>query len=450
MKEENKRVNIIKLIKIITIVLLIVLVSMIGFFGIYKQNQNRIEDITKGYSYAMDIKGSRNIELVANEGTEENLTEENFKKSKQIIEDRLNALNITNYILRLNETTGNITIELEENTNTDDIIGSIYSQGKFEIIDAQTQEVLMDNSDIKSSQVLYSSATNGTTVYLEIAFNKEGKEKIKNISETYVKSDETTDGTANETTEETTEENTTSEENNENETAEKQIIMKIDDEEIMTTSFDEPITTGKIQLSVGSATTNTDTLQDYMKQAQSVATSLDKGNLPIKYEMNHNEFIYSSITDQNLKIAKIIIAVVILAGIVLLTFKYRVNGLLSGIAFVGLTALYLLLIRYANVIISIEGILGIIIVLVLNYIFNKMLLKEIIKENDIDKATKATYKKFLLRIIPVCIISVVFCFIKWIPLSSFGMTMFWGLVLLLIYNLLITRTLLKIQQEEVL
>lgn len=443
MKKENKGV---KIIKIITIALLVVLISMIGFFGIYKQNQNRVEDITKGYSYAMDIKGSRNIELVTKEDGQENLTEENFKKSKKIIEDRLKELNITNYILRLNETKGNISIELEENTNTDDIISSIYSQGKFEIIDEQTQEVLMNNNDIKSSQVLYSSTSSGTSVYLEIAFNKDGKEKIKNISETYVKSGEQTEEAQNQTTEE----NVTSEENTENESKDKKIIMKIDDKEIMTTSFDEPITTGKIQLSVGTATTNTDTLQDYMKQAQAVAISLDKGKLPIKYEMEHNEFIYSNITEQNLKIAKIIIASIILIGIILLIFRYKINGLLSGISFIGLIALYLLLIRYANVLISIEGILGIIVVLVLNYIFNIMLLKHITQQSNINKATKETYKKFILRIIPICIISIAFCFIKWIPLSSFGMTMFWGLVLSLVYNLIITRTLLKIEQEEVL
>ena len=67
--------------------------------------------------------------------------------------------------------------------------------------------------------------------------------------------------------------------------------MKIDDQEIMSTSFDEPITTGKIQLSVGSATTDRTALQNYVDQAQSVATTLDTGKLPVKYDLEKNQYI---------------------------------------------------------------------------------------------------------------------------------------------------------------
>ena len=45
--------------------------------------------------------------------------------------------------------------------------------------------------------------------------------------------------------------NTTTEGSSDTTKTEKKITMKIDDQEIMSTSFDEPITTGKIQLSVG-------------------------------------------------------------------------------------------------------------------------------------------------------------------------------------------------------
>ena len=53
-----------------------------------------------------------------------------------------------------------------------------------------------------------------------------------------------------------------------------------------------------------------------------------------------------------------------------------------------------------------------------------------------------------LKVIPIAILSVVFCFIKWIPASSFGMVMFWGIALIIIYNLLITKNLLKKDQKK--
>ena len=114
----------------------------------------------------------------------------------------------------------------------------------------------------------------------------------------------------------------------------------------------------------------------------------------------------------------------------------------------------MLLVRYANVVISIESIFGIIIMLILNYIFTFMLLNKIIinikekKENIVNKATVETYIKFFNRIIPICIMIIAFCFIKWIPISSFGMIAFWGLAIIAVYNAVITRGLLKISVED--
>ena len=230
--------------------------------------------------------------------------------------------------------------------------------------------------------------------------------------------------------------------------------MKVDDNEIMTTSFEEPITTGKIQLSVGSATTDTKTLQGYISQAQNMATVLDRGNLPIKYEIEKNQYILSDINEEQIRNIAVAIAVLGVIGIIILIIKYKSKGLLAGISFIGLSAIYLLLVRYANVVISVESIFGIAIILILNFIFTFMLLDKIEnnlkenKENAVNKATVETYKKFFDRIIPICIMVVAFCFIKWIPISSFGMISFWGLLMIAVYNVVITRYLLKVSVED--
>ena len=447
MKKENKKNNnIMKKIKILTIVLLIILVSMIGFFGIYKQNKNQISNVVKDYSYGMNINGTRTIKLKLNdENNEELKTEENYNKAKKIIEKRLKSLKVEEYNVALNTKTGEITIEIPENSNTDTIVSNINTVGKFEIIDSETKEVLLDNADIKSSSVLYNSSTSGTTVYLEIAFNKNGKNKLENISKTYIPSKEDNTTTENAVTEDENTNNTTESTSS----TEKKITMKIDDEEIMTTSFDEPITTGKIQLSVGTATTDRNTLQDYISQAQNIATVLDSGNLQVKYDIEKNQYILSDINEQELTYMAIIISVIVIIGIIALVIKYKSRGLLTGISYVGLAALYLLLVRYANVVISIESIFGVITMLILNYIFAFILLDNIgKKENSVNKATLETYKKFFNRIVPICIMVIAFCFVKWIPMSSFGMISFWGLVMIAIYNAVITRSLLRIEEDN--
>lgn len=460
MKKERK--NVMKTIKILTIILLIVLVSMVGFFGIYKQNKNQMTNIVKDYTYSMELNGARTIKLALNsENSDETKTEENYNKAKKVIEKRLNKLNVQEYNISLNKTTGEMIIEIPEDSNTDNVVSNLTTVGKFEIVDSETSEVLMNNDDIKSSSVLYNTTSSGTSVYLEIAFNKDGKKKLEDISKTYVKSENNT--TENNTVENETEENTSTENseeatNTENtttdstSTTEKKIKMKIDDEEIMSTSFDEAITTGKIQLSVGSATSDKSTLNGYVTQAQNVATVLDSGNLPVKYDLEKNQYILSDITEQDLRNIAIVVAVISVIGIVVLIAKYKTNGLLAGISFIGLLAIYALLVRYTNVTISIESILGIVIVMILNYIFTTMLLKNIKKlneeENVVNKSTTETYKTFFNRIAPICIVSIVFCFIKWIPVSSFGMTTFWGLVLIAIYNIIVTKNLLKIKTES--
>ena len=492
MEKKNKKTNnknIMKAVKISTIILLIILVSMIGFLGIYRQNKNQMSNVVKDYSYSMSINGARNIELVINTDTTEVIkdsegnviedatdeeieqngyvteevavnsdeikTVENYNKTKEIIEKRLKKLGVEEYNISLNTKTGEIIVEIPEDDKTDTVVSNINTVGKFEITDSETGEVLLDNSNIKSSSVLYNTETNGTSVYLEIAFNKEGKNKLEEISKTYVhEEDETTseDNTVEENATEEQDEDTATEE-----TVGKEITMKVDDNEIMTTSFEEPITTGKIQLSVGSATTDTKTLQGYISQAQNMATVLDRGNLPIKYEIEKNQDILSDINEEQIRNIAVAIAVLGVIGIIILIIKYKSKGLLAGISFIGLSAIYLLLVRYANVVISVESIFGIAIILILNFIFTFMLLDKIEnnlkenkenKENAVNKATVETYKKFFDRIIPICIMVVAFCFIKWIPISSFGMISFWGLLMIAVYNVVITRYLLKVSVED--
>ena len=459
-----------KTVKILTITLLVILISMISFVGIYQKNKNKMENKVKDYSYSMSLNGARTIKLKVNtestddvpNNSEEVLTAENYKKSKEVIEKRLNKMNVEEYTTSVNEATGEITIQIpEQNSQTDTIIGNLNTVGKFEILDSETKEVLLNNDDIKSSEVLYNTTNSGTSVYLQIEFNKNGKDKLKNVSQTYVSVNNTTNNTtennvAENTTSETENEatNTTTEGSSDTATTEKKITMKIDDQEIMSTSFDEPITTGKIQLSVGSATTDKTTLQNYVDQAQSVATTLDTGKMPVKYDLEKNQYILPETTTQDLVKIEIAVAIIALVGIIILIVKHKLNGLLAGIAYVGLSAVYMLVVRYTNVTISIESIAGIIIVLILNYIFTTMFLNKIEElnkekaENVMKKATGETYKKFYLRIIPICIMAITFSFVKWVPISSFGMITFWGIVIIAIYNAIITRYLLKTNVER--
>ena len=471
-----------KKIKILTITLAVIAITMVAFFGVYTQVQNRMENQVKDYSDAMDLKGSRNITLTVNtestttikdaEGNvveeEEELTDEqiaekgytkeeilnnkeevknleNYKASQKVIEKRLKKLGVDNYIIKLDEQTGNITIEIPENDHTDSVISNVKSTGKFEILDSETNEVLMNNNDIKTAKVMYGSGNStgttsgGTSVYLDIEFNKEGKKKLEEISNQYVKIEDTS------TEENTTdEENATSEENadNENQEAsetekEKKITMKIDDETIMSTSFDEPIKIGRLQLSIGSSATDADTLQGYVEQATGMAIVLDTGKMPVKYDLGQNQYVLSDLTANQMQIGIYVVLAITVVGIILLFIKYKVLGTLGVISYVGFISLLMLVIRYTNVVLSIEGLLGIVIAFALDY----MLIGKLLAKTD---SKLEVYKEFFVKIIPIIILAITFCFVGWTPISSFGMVLFWGIVLMAIYNSIITNSLLKI------
>ena len=470
-----------KKIKILTLVLAIILVTMVAFIGIYVPVQNRMENNVKGYSYMMDLKGGRNIILSVDEGkkttikdsegkevkdadnlsdeelnekgyvkeetpynNEEVLNADNYKKSKEILQKRLKELKIEEYDIKLDEENGNIVLNIPENDDTDSVISELSPAGKFEIVDSETKEVLINNNDLKLVNVMYGSnnsgtTSTGTTVYLNIEFNKDGAKKLEDITNKYVKSESTS--SENENSEGTG-----------STTTEKKVSLMIDDSEMLSTSFEEPIKTGKIQLSIGKASKDNETLKGYISQASNMATILNNGKMPVKYTVHENQYIQSDITNKELDLVVYTLLAIACVGLVFLVFKYKAIGALGTIAYVGLASLFLLLIRYTNVDLSIQGILGIALTLLLNYVFVYKLVSKLKDEKSKDLTLsgkiKETYKEFFIRILPICIAVIVFCFAGWATISSFGMVMFWGIVLIAIYNVMVTNLLFRISDNK--
>ena len=435
-------------LKITVIVLLIILLSMVSFIGIYVQDKNQVKNILPEYILSRDLKGHRRIELKVNDevketkkydadnnlitddttevarteeikvNSEEILTKENYEASKKVIEKRLEEMQVNNYDIRQNLENGTIILELPEDDNTDRTVGQLSLQGKFEIVDKDTNEVLMTNDDLKSVQSKYGTTSSGTTsIVLNIQFNKEGTEKFKNITNTYVQTTKTVEQEGEEAKEET---------------VTKEISIKIDDTTLLSTHFSEQVTNGLLQLSVGSsANSTTEELQEYAKEATSMAALLDSGKMPIVYEVEQNKYILSEITQD--VVAKVIVVsiIVLTLAIIYLIIKYKGKGILSGISIIGYVALLLLAIRYANVEVSIAGIIEILFSTLINY----MLVVSMLKEEKINNAIK----KYSLILIPTLVIAIAFTFAN----IAVGIVLFWGIVIAMLYNISVTNLLLR-------
>ena len=418
-KKQNNKISLKILGRILTIII-IMLVSLGSFVGIFKLEQNAMKNIIPDYELGMDLYGARHIVAKVDDTNAEDMrTYDNYIKSKEIIEERLKFLEISDYLVRLDDATGEIDIEIPEDATTDYFAEYTGMQGKFTMTDDETSEVLLDNNSLKKASIQYGTSSAGTTVYLVIEFNKEGSSKLQEVSKTYIKS---TDSEGNDTT--------------------KKVKMSIDDQTIMTTYFGEEMTDGIMQIPLGTTTDATD-IQNYLKQASNISVVLNTEPLPIKYSVDINRFEYSDITENTLKIATIVLASIFAIMLIYMIIKYKANGILGALANVGFLALLLLAIRYGKVTLTLTGIAGIAIATIIEYVITMLVIKQYNKDTDeatVNKNVKNVMSNSAKTIAPILIMSVIFALIKWEQIASIGMVLFWAILIMVVYNAIILAT----------
>ncbi len=432
---------------IVLITLLIILLSIISFAGLFVQDTKFMKNLVPEYELGMDLEGYRAITVAVSDeketiyydaegnvvtteaedgkseevpvNNEEDLTKENYEKAKDLIKARLKDLEIKEYLVRLDEESGSVTVQLPEDSMTDIASQFLTTTGEFTIEDAETGEVLLDNSNIKEAKVGYASASTGTSVYLSIEFNKDSKEKLREISTTYVT-------TTNEEGEET----------------EKQVELKMDGSTMLSTSFADELADGILPINMGTATDNT-TLNTYMQQASNIAILINNGPLPLEYESDQNRFIQSDLSLEDAIVPGIVLAVILVIGFIVLIIKYKKLGLAATVSFIGYVAIVLLALRIFNIVITLEGICAIVASMLLNYILLAYLLNTLSKADTAE--WKTAFNKAILSIIfvlvPVLIIGIVLCFAAWMPTFSFGTVTFWAILIMILYNISITKVL---------
>lgn len=464
----------------IAIVLVVVLISLIAFVGIFGKSLNQFKNLIPSYTYGMDLEGSRELKFVVdtteeeknvyvddngnvlgvvkedeenkgaslstNENSKDNqnvqetdtdtskpnyatetrtikknedqdLTKDNFEKTKKIIQTRFNKQGISEYNIRLDSVTGELVIDVPDNEKVNVIYQLVQTKGTVQIIDHQTGIVLIDGSHIKKVESVYSSnSTEGYKTFLQVTFDKEGTEKLKEISNQYV---EVTD--------------------EEGKSTKTYVEVTLDGEALLTTYFGEELSEGIIQIPMGEATKDKTEFKSVYETTQYLATIMDKGQTPVVYSLSSDNFIKSEITDTQKLVAKIAAAVVLAIVSVVLIVKYRVNGLLASISNIGFIALTILILRYTKVTITLNSVIAFVTMIILNMVFLVNLLKRLSKAS-ISKAYNETMKNYYLSIIPFGVVAVIFTFMSNITIGSIGMIIFWCLFIQVIYNFIITKT----------
>lgn len=492
MKEKNKT------LKIVLSILVIVLISLISFGGIFVKDKNKMKNVLPEYKLGIDFNGKRvfsikpdetvNKEYYDSEGnkvesssieegkeseyetkeipvnSQEILTKENFNKTKEIIEKRLELLGVKEYEVRENSENGEFYISIPENEYADDIISQITVIGDFKITDSQDSEkVLIPGEQVKEAKVGLGTQSGSQIVFLNIQFDKEGTKKLQEVSKTYTGDTEENSNQTNEDSEEessvsneeneseeanSTEENEDQEsEENSNTTSEtstnsKKVNLVLDEENLLTTYFSEEIKDGLLQLSMGNSSSTTsatdEQLKEYLNQASNLAVLMQTEKLPVKYVQDTNLYMQSEYNNEVIRNFIIVAIVIIAISVIYAIVKYKKEGLFLMLSQIGFIALLLITIRYTNVTLSLTGVVAIILSYIMSYIFLIKILKSSRTEEKVFH--KVAYESLTIYV-PALIISVVFSFMKYLPIASFGMVMFYAIMLMIIYHGIITRNL---------
>ena len=412
-----------KVITIITVILFVAIISLASFVGIYKKEEYRVSNIVKDYTLGMQFTDSRliNFEVNKEENAEELLILDNYKQTESIIKNRLKNLGVDEYRVVLDETTGNIQVRIPENEDTDTIIYYLLQSGTFELKDGETEETLIDTNNVDKANVVYSQGETETGIYLQIKFNKEGQQKLEEISKVYVS---------------TTSEITNDEGEIEKVTETKKVKLYLNGEPVTETYFGDTIKDGTLNIIIGESSDSA-VLEQYRIVAEENKTVLNSGVLPITY--TETDVVEpSSITEQQTKLGIYIALGVLAVMIIIFGITLRVKGILAAILQIGYIALLLLALRYTNVKITIEGVCGIVLASIINFVY----IYKAFKHADLNFVKEIT-AKFALKLIPVYIIAVILSFNRMANIYSLGMTLVWGIIVMYLYNLTLTQITLK-------
>ena len=131
-------------LKIILITLLIILLAIISFAGLFVQNTKFMDNLIPDYQLGMDLEGYRAITLLVSDeeetiyydadgnvvssaqedgtsekvpvNSEDDLTKENYIKARDLMKQRLEHLGISEYLIRLDEENGSVTVQIPEDS----------------------------------------------------------------------------------------------------------------------------------------------------------------------------------------------------------------------------------------------------------------------------------------------------------------------------------------------
>lgn len=450
-----------KKLKLILEILICILIFLIGTVGVYTKSSNMyVNQFPHIYTLASDVVGSTVIEFTPDDSketvyydkdgktveastitdenkknyesseipvnAEENLNVVNYEKSLEIMKKRLKLLNADQYNINVDEKTGTILLSIEDEYLSD-IESILPMEGRLYLQDSKTEDIILDYTDFKSAEASYASLTTEYRTYISFKLNESGLDKINNIEKYKIK-EQAEEG---------------------EETEDSSIIVMFDKDKIAETSYDDILLNGKtLRVTTAKGLKSNTEINSKMNIGTMSAKLATIGKMPVIYNISSEEFVSDDLGNAINYIVIILIVICVLVSLILI-FKYKVKGLLGVLGFITNISLFLIIIRLTKIQISLNGLAGIIGLIVLNIVLIDNILTCIKNtEKTFSENIKIAYLKSLNAMIIMLIAFVVLALSSMTVINSAGLLMFWGWSVIVFGTLIFTVPMLSIATNK--
>ena len=436
--------------QLVLTVLLIAAFVYTAFFGVAVKYGDVTTTYIKGAKdirFGVDIKGGVNVTFVPSDGYD--ATDDQLEAAQLVIENRLVALNVTDYELYVDNNSDSLILEFpwqsgETEFDPEAAIEEIGTTAYLTFREGSSADgdLVLDGSMVESAAAQYGPVNGSSSeYYVALKFTDEGAKAFGDATTRLYQ----TGGT---------------------------ISIWLDDENVSTASVNAAITDGFAIIT--SSASNPFTQEDVVKMARQI----NSGSLPFALTVDSYSTISPSLGENSLS-AMVLAGVIAFALImVLMTALYRLPGFLACIALAGQVAATLAFVSgyfpvFESFTLTLPGIAGIILAIGMgvdaNVITAERIKEELRSGKSLDGALKSGFARGLTPIIDgnvtIVIVAIVlmgafgpsdgffakalhFVFFAFGPstagtIYAFGYTLLTGVLLNFVFGIFATRTMIR-------
>ena len=366
---------------LIATVLLIVVFVYTAFFGVYAKYGDTTTTYIKGAKdirFGVDIKGGVNVTFVPSDGYD--ATEEQLEAAQLVIENRLVALNVTDYELYVDNNSDSLILEFpwqsgETDFDPEAAIDEIGTTAYLTFREGSSAdgELILDGSMIESAAAQYGPVSNGgaSEYFVSLKFTDDGAKAFGDATTKLAASGGT-------------------------------ISIWLDDENVSTATVNTAITDGSAIIT--SSASNPFTQEQVVKMARQI----NSGALPFALTVDSYSTVSPSLGENSLS-AMVLAGLIAFALIVVfMTMLYRLPGFLACIALAGQVAATLAFVSgyfpvFESFTMTLPGIAGIILAIGMgvdaNVITAERIKEELKNGKSLDGALKSGFARGLTPIV---------------------------------------------------